>query len=676
MPELRVVHTACPLDCPDSCSLEVTTRDGELVRVEGSRRSPFTAGFICAKVRDFDARVSGELRVMTPLVRTGPRGTNAFRRASWDEALSLVVDRMLAARDRHGAESVLPLSYGGSNGPVSQDTHDARVWDRFGASRLARTVCAAPTSAAYAAAYGGMAGTSALDYDHADLVVIWGANPSATGIHLVPHVNAALARGARLVVVDPRATPLARRAHLHLAVRPGTDVVVALAVHRHLFESGRADLAFLDAHSTGWERLRERAAEWTFERAAEVAGLDPADLRRFAEWYAETSPAVVRCGWGLERNRNGGNAALAILALPAVGGKFGVRGGGVTMSNSGIWPISAAKSRWRTESGARTVNMNRVGRALLGDADPPVDVLFVYNCNPVATLPDQNRVLAGLAREDLFTVVFDQVMTDTAALADVVLPATTFLEAHDLAKGYGSLSLQVVRPAIAPVGESRSNADVFAELARRLGLADADDPTDGGATLDAFVADVPERVASALRAGDVAEPEFTYAPVQFVDVFPGTPSGRIELFDAALDAEAPAGLYAYLPDPATDEFPLALVSPASERRISSTFGELRHKPATVDLNPDDAARRGIASGDAVRVWNALGEVRCVAAVTGRVRAGTASLEKGLWRKDTANGATSNALVPDSLTDFAGGACFNDARVQVERQCDRTTSSTT
>jgi anaerobic selenocysteine-containing dehydrogenase len=669
MSQTHQVETACPLDCPDSCSLTVDSSDGRLVRIEGSRRNSVTRGFICAKVRDFGRRAYGDARVLTPLVRTGPRGSGAFARASWDEALDLVASRMTEVRERYGAEAVLPFSYGGSNGPVTQDTLDARLFGRFGASRLERTVCAAPTSLANQTLYGGMAGVSYLDYPEARLIVVWGANPSATGIHLVPFIREARRNGARLVVVDPRATPLARQADLHLAVRPGTDVVVALAVHRYLFEHGHADLRFLAEHARGHERLRDRAREWTFERASEVSGVDAALLERFAEWYATSSPALVRCGWGLERNRNGAAAAMAVLALPAVGGKFGVRGGGYTMSNSGVWPLGAAKARWREASSARSVNMNHLGRALVEYDDPPVKLLFVYNCNPVATMPDQNRVLAGLAREDLFTVVFDQVMTDTAELADVVLPATTFLESYDLAKAYGPISLQAVRPAIGRVGESRSNADVFGALCRRLGLLDGGDPETDSATFETFARDLPAPIAADLLDGGVARPPAGATPVQFVDVFPGTADRKVELFADALDDEAPAGLYAFQPDPATARFPLALISPASERTVSSTFGELRTAPARLAIHPDDAAPRGIRDGDRVRVHNERGEVLCAAAVTDRVRPGTVSLPKGLWRKDTFNRATSNALAPDTLTDLAGGACFNDARVEVEPAAD-------
>jgi anaerobic selenocysteine-containing dehydrogenase len=289
------------------------------------------------------------------------------------------------------------------------------------------------------------------DYPEARLIVLWGVNPSVSGIHLVPHIKDAQRRGAKLVVIDPRTTPLARQADLHLPVRPGTDLPVALALHRYLFEEGHADTGFLTAHTRGAARLRERAQPWTFERAAAEAGVEPGLLREFAELYAHTSPAVVRCGWGQERNRNGGSASMAILALPAVGGKFGVRGGGYTMSNSASWGISRTWIR-AEEPSTRVVNMNQLGRALTEYDAPPVKALFVYNSNAAVTTPDQARVLKGLAREDLFTVVFDQVMTDTARYADVVLPATTFLESYELARAYGPLSLRLGPPAIEPVG--------------------------------------------------------------------------------------------------------------------------------------------------------------------------------------------------------------------------------
>lgn len=660
------VSTACPLDCPDSCSLVVTVRDGRVAELDGGQANDVTRGYICAKVRHFNERAYGKDRLHSPGIRVGPKGSGQFRWVEWDEALDRVARAMRDARERFGAESVLPFYYGGSNGLLTQDAVDARLFRRFGASRLARTVCAAPTGAANQALYGKMPSVTYQDYAHARLIVVWGANPSASGIHLVPFVREAQKNGAALIVIDPRVTPLARVADVHLAVRPGTDVAVALALHRHLFETGQADEAFLAAHTTGHERLRERAAAWTFERAADVAGIDRDLLARAAGMYATLSPAVVRCGWGLERNRNGGSAVAAVLALPAVGGKFGVRGGGFTMSNSASWGI---EKTWigEPEPATRLVNMNHLGRILTGPAEPPVSVLFVYNCNPLATMPHQNLVTRGLEREDLTTVVFDQVMTDTARYADVVLPATTFLEHYDIARAYGPISLQMVQPAIDATGRARPNVNVFAELEARLGLSKDGEPADELEMMLAVMGDLPSPVSDALRAGETPRPPFGLAPVQFVDVFPGTPDRKARLFPEDLDREAPEGLYAYRPDPATPAFPLALISPSNDRMISSSLGELVTRQAALDMNPQDAHDRGLREDDAVRVFNDLGEVWCQVTISPAVPVGTVSLTKGLWSRHTANGATANALAPDTLTDIGAGACFNDARVQVEKR---------
>jgi anaerobic selenocysteine-containing dehydrogenase len=660
---VSVVETACPLDCPDACSLAVAVQKGRVVSIDGSHKNPVTSGYICAKVRKFGERVYGPDRLLYPAIRKGRKGTGVFQRATWDEALDLVASRFEKAKAASGGASILPYSYGGSNGMLTQDNIDAQLWRRFGTSRLARTVCAAPTGAANMALYGKMPSVTYQDYPEAQLIILWGVNPSASGIHLIPYVREAQKRGARLIVIDPRTTPLARSADTHLAVVPGTDVVVALAIHRHLFTNGHTNEAFLREHTHGAETLRERAEPWTFERAAGVAGVDAAVLQEVAELYATSSPALIRCGWGLERNRNGGNAAMAVLALPAIGGKFGVRGGGYSMSNSASWNIDRT---WidAQEPDTRLVNMNHLGRALTEYTDPPVNVLFVYNCNPAATVPDQGRIVRGLEREDLFTVVFEQVMTDTALYADVLLPATTFLEGYDFAKGYGPITLDLGKPVIDAVGEARTNADVFGELCTRLGLLSGDEPAGELDLMVHMLNRLPDPISADLRAGGLPSPPCGVAPVQFVDVFPNTADRKVDLFPAALDPTTPMGLYRYQPDPRTDRYPLALISPASERTISSTLGELPRPDVKLVMHPDDAEARGLADNDLVRVFNQLGEVHCLLTVAPSIRRGTVTLPKGLWRRSTRNNTTGTALVPDTLTDLGGGACFNDARVQV------------
>ena len=661
----HIVSTVCPLDCPDSCSLDVTVQDGRIAVIDGSTLNPVTEGYICAKVRRFAERVYGADRLLHPAVRKGPKGLASFQRVTWEEALATISDRLTDVRERFGGEAILPYSYGGSNGLLTQDTSDATLFRRLGTSRLARTVCAAPTGAAFEALYGRMPSVAYHDFAEARLIIVWGANPSVSGIHLVPHIREACRRGATLIVIDPRTTPLARQADIHLAVRPGTDLPVALAIHRYLFEDGHADERFLASHANGADRLREKAAPWTFERAAHEAGIQSDRLQRVAELYAQTNPAVVRCGWGQERNRNGGSASMAILALPAVAGKFGVRGGGYTMSNSSAWGINKTWIR-ADEPQTRIVNMNHLGQALTEYTDPPIKALFVYNSNAAVTSPNQRLIFRGLERDDLFTVVFDQVMTDTARYADVLLPATTFLENYDLARGYGSISLRLARPVIEPVGEARSNAEVFGELLERL---DVQEPTDPKGELEEMLdvmARMPAEFAGELQEHGSVRPPHGGRPVQFVDVFPRTPDGRINLFPEALDTASPAGLYGYQPDPATADYPLALISPANERTISSMLSELPRPEVRLLMHPDDAASRHVSDGDDVRLFNASAEVRCKVQVGSWIRPGSVALPKGLWRKHTANGFTANALAPDALSDLGGGATFNDARVNVQK----------
>ena len=664
-PPESVVQTACPLDCPDACTLDVTVRGGRIVKIDGSKDNHITNGYICAKVRPFHERVYGDDRILYPAIRKGAKGSGQFKRVTWDDALDAIAGKMREALEASAPETILPLCYGGSNGMLTQDYADAILFRRLGASRLLRTVCAAPTGAANMGLYGKMASVSYEDYPVAKMIIIWGVNPGVSGIHLMPFLKEARDNGAFIVVIDPRSTTVARQADLHLAVRPGTDLPLALAIHRYLFEEGHASQTFLSEHTKGAAALRERAKEWTFDRAAEVSGVSEDQIRQLAERYARASPALVKCGWGLERNRNGGSAAAAVLALPAVAGKFGVRGGGYTMSNSASWNI---EKPWLTdpEPPTRAINMNKVGRVLTEPEGAPINVLFVYNNNPVATLPDQRRVIRGLEREDLFTVVFDQVLTDTAMYADVVLPATTFFEHYDTAKGYGPITLQLAKPVIDAVGESRPNHDVFMDLARRLDLTIEGDPVDELEAMLTMLSGLPQPIGDGLRENWRAPAPYGGRPIQFVDVFPKTPDRKVDLFPEALNKQAPKGLYGYQPDPATAEFPLAMISPSSDRTISSTLGELPRPTVTLEMNPDDAAARGVEEGDAIRVWNALGEVRVRAHLTALMRPGTVAMPKGVWRRHTANGFTSNALAPDTLADLGGGACFNDARVQVEK----------
>jgi len=662
---LPVLPSACPLDCPDHCSLDVTVEEGKVVRVEDRPANPITGGFICGKVRRIARHLYGDDRLRYPGIREGKKGEGRFRRATWEEALDHIAARLAEIRRTSGGEAILPYYYGGSNGALTQDSTDASFFRRLGATRILRTLCAAAASRAASGLYGKMPGVGYPDYEDAKMIIVWGQNPSASSIHLVPIIQRAVEKGARLIVVDPRRTPLAKLAHRHLAVRPGTDLVLALALARWLFVNGRSDEAFLAANATGVEQFRERAMAWTPEAAAAITGISAADIEATAAEYADANPAVIRCGWGLERNRNGGSAVAAVIALPAVAGKFGVRSGGYTLSNGAAWKLSPSIDD--AESTGRVINMNDLGEALLTLKTPRIEALFVYNCNPIMTVPDQNKVKQGMEREDLFTVVFDSMATDSALYADVVLPATTFLEHTELSRGYGSMSLQMATPVVKPEGEARPNYQVFDELVRRCGLSkpgDTSDPTELTRKILAAQPDADELLSTISTSG-VAAPDSGECPIQFVDVFPQTDDRKVHLCPADLDAEAPHGLYHWQPDPGTPRYPLALISPALGTTISSTFAQLIPGIIPVEIHPDDAAPRGIRDGAAVRIHNELGEVLTTARLTRDVSPGVLNLPKGLWARHTTNGSTANALSPATHSDIGGNACFNDARVEVE-----------
>lgn len=732
----RTTRTTCPMDCPDTCAIEVDVAPGvgggpeRVLALRGVAEHPTTAGFLCAKVARFGRRLDHAERLLTPMRRVGGKGEGRFAPISWDEAIAEVAGRLREVADEHGGEAILPFHYGGSNGILAEDSLDDLLFARLGASRLAKTICAAPTTAVARAMSGRMPGVAHEDFVHARAIVLWGANPKVTSIHLVPFLREAKRRGAFLATVDPERHFSDDEIDLHLPVRPGTDLPLALAIARRWQETGRLDRAFLERWTTGAETLLARAAEWTLERAAAETGVSAADIARLADVWADASPAVVRVGWGLERNKNGGQSVAAVLALPALAGKYGVRGGGHTMSNGAWNKTDLAQVRGDLGWDTRRVNMTRLGAwldpAAAGGGDgssgdersasgngtaagdvshgatgpgsangasaggaggdgtsgggadpvpgdpsfpphPPIAALFVYNANPVATVPDQAAVLRGLARPDLFTVVFDQVMTDTARWADVVLPATTFLEQWEVKPSYGSYGVGGIRPAVAPRGEARSNWDVFAALGRALGFTD---PAFGRSSEEAVA-----RVAAASTAGGEAVPAATLLaggwqrpaaerlPVQLVDVFPATPDCKIRLAPPELGPDP----YRHLP-PGEGSHPLTLISPADGRRINSSLGEIAPRPLAVTLSPTDAEARGIAAGDRVRVWNDLGEVICRARVSARLRPGVARMPKGSWRRDSENGGAAVTLSPATV-GFAGGACFNDSRVEVSRLQD-------
>jgi len=646
--------TACTLDCPDSCSLEATVEDGKLVALDAAPNgaNPNTDGWICAKVKHTPELLHGTDRITAPLRRVGPKGSGEFVEISWDDALDQFTDHVRRAASAHGWSSVVPYLYSSSAGNLGRAGLSPLVWEHFGAARTDITICAAVVGEAWDRTYGTMASADPADLQFSNLIVVWGANPNVSHPHLSPVIEERRRAGAKVVVVDPRRTPIAARSDLHLAVRPGTDGVLAMAVAALLQRNGHLDAAFIDRWVDGADEYLAACAEWTVDRAAEVCGLDAADIEQFAEMYGTIRPAMLRVGWGQERNRNGGSASRAVFALPALAGQFGVPGSGVFNSISG----GAGYAEDAVRSGVvgdapvperRPINMNRLGRILTDDEGGRVEVLFVQGSNPAATCPEQAIVLQGLSRDDLFTVVHDLTMTDTARYADLVLPATSQFEVDEVVGSYGSFVMQEAPAVIPRVGQSRTNDEVSVGVGIRLGL----DPQQWDPD--------PERIRRLALGGRVLP--FRGRPlggtVQFRDVDPGC---KVQL---TFDDDGVDRLPMFRPIDAP-ELPITLITPATSRTTSSMFGNIAPASADLHLNPGDATARGLTAGDLVRITDGRHTIEAILAVDTTLRPGLATMPKGMWGRDGYNGFTANVFAPDHLADLAGGASFNDARIEV------------
>ena len=657
----QTLTTTCPMDCPDTCALLVDVAGDRVQRIRGGHEHPDTQGFICGKVSRFGRRLQHSDRLLHPMRRTGPKGSNQFERISWTQAIEEIAANFRRVIATHGAEAILPYHYGGSNGVLTEEYLDSLFFANLGTSRLEKTICAAPSTAARKALYGSMTGASFSEFVHARFILIWGANTKGSNIHLMPYIKEARKQGAFVVSVDPVQRFGSGEADLHLAIKPGTDLVLALALARYWKTHNLLDQAFLRQWASGVETLLAAAEPWTMERAAAVCGLRVRDMETLAHAYAREEKAMLRCGWGPERNINGGQAIAAILALPALLGKFGVRGSGFTMSNSDGISFDRDKVLGPITWPNRAINMTPLGQALLEIQDPPIQSLFIYNSNPVATCPTQNKVIEGLSREDLFTVVFDPVHTDSAAFADILLPATTFLEGHDLRKAYGSFVAGGTVPVIPPMGEAKTNLEVFSLLAQAMGFEDEPFFWDARTHLAKAAATIrihgEPADAERIQEGKVAFGGRKDAPLQFVDVFPQ--KGTILI--AAQELGNDPYQFRAMDQPG---FPLAMVSPASPKLVSSSMGEYNLPSLKVSLHPDEAARRRLRQDQVVRVYNPLGEVHLPLEITPKVALGSALIPKGAWRRASLNGKTAAALCPDHLEPISQGACFSDARVEI------------
>jgi anaerobic selenocysteine-containing dehydrogenase len=666
--------SVCPMDCPDTCSLLVTVENDQVVKVRGSHVNPLTDGVICNKVaRGYPEFVHGPNRLTVPLKRVGARGEGNFEQISWDEALDTVVEKITAVINKHGPEAVLPFNYAGPHGKISATSMDARLFNRMGASQLDRgPLCAGVRSLAYASLYGGMPGTPLEQAEHAKLIVIWGNNVTVSNLHLSAIIKKARKKGAKLVVVDPKRIKIAEQADLHLAVTPGSDVVLAMAVAAELERLGGIDQAFVDQWVEGYDAYMEKAREVSIEQAAETCGLQVDDIRAFARMYCDLSPAIMSVANGMERSRNGGSSIRAAAVLPALAGKFGVLGGGLIMKAGAAFPDTAGRLQGTDliPEGTRKLNIIDVADHILEDnIAPPLKALFIYNHNPVSVHPDQNRMIRALSREDIFVVGCDIAMTDSMAYADVILPASSHFEFDDVYGAYGQQYLQRAEPVIPRVGESLPNTEIFRRLAARFGYDEEIFKADDKQLMDDSL-DANDPKLKGFKPSEIPLDQSIYMDIDgedimpFVNVFPSTRSGKIEILSTRLGEKHDEALPSF--KPLQSDFPLYLISPSSDKRINATFGGLSMSDGLqpLEMHPDDAATRNLGNGMRVRAWNDLGEVHLELVITDSVPAGTLYSPKGAWSRTSETGQTVSALIPGTHADIADGAVYNDTRVEV------------
>jgi len=676
--------SVCPHDCPSCCSLVVTVSDGRLTSVTGNPDHPFTRGVICGKVREYAERVHSPLRVLTPLRRVGPKGRAELAPISWDEAIATIADRWRAIIAREGAEAILPFSYAGSMGQVQYHAGHP-LFHALGASRLDRSICVTTAYAGWRVTVGAITGNDSEQMVGADLVVLWGVNASYSTINVMTLVKQARARGAHVVAIDPYRTPTAQQADEHLMVRPGTDAALALAVMHVLVAEGRVDRDYVERATLGFDRLSEHLRAYTPEAVAPIVGLDADTIVRFARRYGATPRTFIRIGIGLSRHDNGAMTCRTLACLPALTGAYADPHGGALLSTGGAYGFDYSvleRPDLMPTPAPRIINMIQLGRALTDPTlTPPVRSLYVYSSNPAAVCPDQTLVLRGLAREDLFTVVHEQVLTDTAHYADIVLPATTSMEHLDLYRSFGQLTLQLARPALAAQGEAKSNWETCDLLARAMGVAETHYAKGDEGLIREFLAKGDASVRGVTweqldRDGWVrVNLPRPYMP--FANGAP-TPSGKVEFYSAWMERQGLPALPTYVPlaeGPDNRElvarFPLQCIVPPNRFFLNSSFSQSellrrRQGAAIAMLAAADAAARGIGDGDSIRVESPRGAARFTARITDATRPGVVVIEGIWWHRFSPDGLGVNVLTSDRVADLGGGPAFHSNLVQVSK----------
>ncbi len=675
-PNTTVVRGACPHDCPDTCALLTTVENGRAIKVQGNPAHPMTDGVLCTKVSRYTERTYHPERILTPLKRVGPKGTGQFEPVSWAEALDDIAARLktIAA---HDPQAIVPYSYAGTMGLVQGESIAARFFHKLGASLLDRTICASAGAEGLTYTLGGKVGMKVQHFAESQLILIWGSNSIGSNLHFWRIAQEAKRNGARLVCIDPRKSETADKCHEHIALLPGTDAALALAIVHELIVHGWLDQEYIDSYTLGWDALRERALQWPPERAAQVCGVPVEQIVRLARDWGTTVPAAIRLNYGMQRVRGGGNAVRAIACLPALTGAWRHRAGGLLMSSSGHFPVRRAALQRPDLLGdrrPRTLNMSTIGDDLLRETSaefgPRVEALVVYNSNPVAVAPDSSKVVQGFAREDLFTVVLEHFQTDTADYADYILPATTQIEHWDIHTTYGHTDVLLNRPAIAPVDQARTNTDIFRALAERMGF---DDPcfSDTDEQLCRMAIGDDQDFAVLLENGfaSLPVPEAPFAQGGFP-----TPSGKCEFFSQRLADQGLDGLPDHLPNYETSgsdaRYPLAMISPPARNFLNSTFVNVKslrdiESEPLLEIHPQDASERGIADGAVIEVFNDRGRYQCKAHISVRARPGVVNGLGIWWRKLGLNGTNVNELTSQKLTDLGRAPVFYDCLVEVK-----------